>query len=174
MIVYFAMSPRLLTSWDPGGIVVKETNYCHMWPDNIFTCNSNGQPDNVTLLTTYCATYDEDTGSVEVGSCIYNEGNIRSKVLIYASLPRNVSELNEFMCGELFNRTGTLCGDCKDGYYPLVYSFDMNCVECPNGNSNWWKFFLAAFFPLTVFFFLQNKRNLVCTVWICVVLSNDI
>ena len=102
----------------------------------------------MTLLTTYCATYSEDIGSVEVGSCTYNEGNIHSTMSnahIYTSLPHNVSELNEFMCGELFNRTGTLCGECKDGHYPLVYSFDMNCVECPDGNSNWWKFLLVAF-----------------------------
>ena len=132
-------------------------NHCHMWPDNVFTCNSNGHPDNVTLLTTYCATYNEDTGSVEAGSCTYNEGNIHSTMSnahIYTSLPRNVSELNEFMCGELFNRTGTLCGGCKDGYYPLVYSFDMNCIECPNGKSNWWKFLMVAFLPLTIFFYV--------------------
>ena len=139
-------------SWEYCG--EENCNYCLMWSDNIFTCSFNGQLDNVTLLTTYCATFNEDTGSVEVGLCTYNEGNIHSNVHAYASLPSNVSELNEFMCGELFNRTGTLCGECKDGHYPLVYSFDMKCVECPNGNSNWWKFLLVAFLPLTIFFYV--------------------
>ena len=37
---------------------------------------------------------------------------------------------------------------------PLVYSFDMNCVECPSGKSNWWRFVLVAFLPLTVFYFV--------------------
>ena len=58
------------------------------------------------------------------------------------------------MCGDLFNRTGTLCGECKDGHYPLVYSFDMNCIQCPSGKSNWWKFLLVAFLPLTIFFYV--------------------
>ena len=35
-----------------------------------------------------------------------------------------------------------------------MYSFDIKCVECPNGNSNWWKFLLVAFLPLTVFFYV--------------------
>ena len=61
--------------------------------------------------------------------------------------------MNNFTCGDEFNRAGTLCGKCMDGYYPLVYSYDMNCIPCPNGASNWWKFVLRAFFPLTIFYF---------------------
>ena len=56
------------------------------------------------------------------------------------------------MCN--MHRTGTLCGKCQDGYYPLAYSYDMKCVQCPNAKSNWWKFVLAAFLPLTVFCFI--------------------
>jgi hypothetical protein len=29
----------------------------------------------------------------------------------------------------------------------------MNCIPCPNGASNWWKYMLMAFLPLTVFSF---------------------
>ncbi len=58
------------------------------------------------------------------------------------------------MCGQQFNRSGTLCGRCRDGYYPLVYSSDMRCVPCPDGEKNWYKYTLAAFLPLTIFYFL--------------------
>ena len=47
-----------------------------------------------------------------------------------------------------------LCGKCKDGYYPLVNSLDVNCVQCPNGWSNLWKFVMVVFLPLTVFYFI--------------------
>lgn len=57
------------------------------------------------------------------------------------------------MCGLAFNRSGTLCSACKDGFYPLIYSFDSVCIECPGGE-NWWKFVLIAFLPLTVFYFI--------------------
>ena len=65
------------------------------------------------------------------------------------------------MCSK-FNRTGTLCGKCADGYHPLAYSFDMTCVKCPKGKANWWKFLLMAFLPLTVFYFvvLSFKLNI--------------
>ena len=58
------------------------------------------------------------------------------------------------MCGKKMelNRTGTLCGKCQDGYYPLVPSVWNVSMQCPNGKSNWWKFVLAAFLPLTVFY----------------------
>ena len=75
---------------------------------------------------------------------------------IYNHLPRSKSKLNDFMCGleSELHRTGTLCGKCQDGYYPLAYSFDMTCVQCPNGKSNWWKFVLAGFLPLTIFYII--------------------
>ena len=30
----------------------------------------------------------------------------------------------------------------------------MTCVKCPNGKSNWWRFLLSAFLPLTIFCFI--------------------
>ena len=105
---------------------------------------------NLTVLSTKCATYNMENRMIEFGSCIYD---MVVKDL-YATLPKTLSELNEKMCGKLFNRTGTLCGKCKDGHYPQAYSFDMNCIQCPNGSANWWKYLLAAFLPLTVFYLL--------------------
>ena len=60
---------------------------------------------------------------------------------------------NDFMCKD-FHRTGTLCGKCQDGYYSRAYFYDMKCVQCPNGKFNWWKFVLAAFLPLTIFYII--------------------
>ena len=91
---------------------------------------------------------------MEAGYCVYNLIHGEKEHKIYYRLPRGISELNQVMCGEHFNRTGTLCGKCADGIYPLVYSYEMTCMPCPNGKSNWWKFMLAAFLPLTVFYFV--------------------
>ncbi len=109
---------------------------------------------------------------LEVGKCIYDcgTGNASSDNLgITFPLPSKLTELDMEMCSE-FSRMGTLCGACKDGYYPLAYSFDMKCVECPNGKSNWWKYVLVAYFPLTIFYFvnlLQRKRYLFSPYWVC-------
>ena len=103
----------------------------------------------------YCVTYNRSTAITELGRCVYNGGIRKSNdtSLLYATLPPNVTELDDYLCGP-YNRTGTLCGRCKDNYHPLAYSFDMNCVNCPNARSNWWKFILAAFLPLTCFYFV--------------------
>ena len=110
---------------------------------------------NLSVLSCFCVTYNEDEDIAEVGNCIYNCNNIKSDLSnpVYHVLPKNVSKLNEAMCGK-FNRTDTLCGKCRGGFYPLVYSFNMICVKCPNGRSNWWKYVLFAFLPLTVFYFI--------------------
>ena len=105
----------------------------------------------------YCVTFSENTSATKLGYCVYGIESVAKSLtdgilLPYVPLP-NVSELNEFMCGP-FNRAGTLCGRCREGFYPLAYSFDMKCVKCPNGRSNWWRFVLAAFLPLTLFYFI--------------------
>ena len=115
--------------------------------DGIVKC---GKHNGLSILNGYCLTIDEETDTLEAGRCLYN---YNTGDCTYNDLPRSKSELNDFMCGleaEL-NRTATLCGKCKDGYYPLAYSYNMTCVQCPNGKSNWWKFVLAAFLPLTIF-----------------------
>ena len=40
-----------------------------------------------------------------------------------SEMPSNASQLDKMMCFP-YNRRGLLCGECKDGYGPAVYSFD--------------------------------------------------
>ena len=84
----------------------------------------------------------------------YNCENIAHKTLydrVYHPLPIDPSESTVTICGR-FNRTGTLCGQCAPGLSPFVLSYNLSCVECPEGNKNWWKFVLAGFGPLTFFY----------------------
>ena len=71
---------------------------------------------------------------------------------VYFELPSNLSELNKVMCEDLWNRDGRLCGKCKDNYHPLVYSYDMKCMQCKGMKYNWLTFIIVAFLPLTLFF----------------------
>ena len=57
------------------------------------------------------------------------------------------------MCGP-YNRRGLLCGECKDGYGPAVYSFDQTCANC---SSLWSRYaiplyLLLQFVPTTLIF----------------------
>ena len=114
---------------------------CDQVPYDILKCSKS-----ISVLSCNCVTYDGTEQLIQVGRCRFNFNTAE----IYTTLPASGRKL---ICEE-FNREGTLCGNCIDGHYPLAYSYDMNCVECPDGKSNWWKYLLASFLPLTAFCFI--------------------
>ncbi len=132
---------------------------CGEIPHTIIRCDDNW-PGKVSVLDCYCLTYNEEKDTNEVGHCLFNcaredDHNDTTMITdpIYHVLPDNVSKLNDFMCGR-FNREGTLCGKCKDTFYPIVYSFDMKCIKCGNLGINGLKYILVSFVPLTLFCFI--------------------
>ncbi len=119
--------------------------------DDVINCSYR----SLSVLNCFCVTYNSNTLTSELGQCLYNCQHKRhgSEDRIYRSLPQNNTELNEAMCGK-FNRRGSLCGSCKDGYYPLAYSYNMTCVRCENTWYNWVEYLVVVYLPLTVFFFI--------------------
>lgn len=119
----------------------------------IVNCNGN----RAYVINCYCMSYVKETGTV-VGSCsancILEKKFLNVSFQMYYQVPVNPLHLNEALCGERWNRSGRFCGKCRDGHYPLVYSYDMNCIECTTTDLkyNWVKFVLVAFVPLTFFF----------------------
>ena len=110
--------------------------------------------DQVYLTVCYCMTYNEDTRDTVAGLCYYSCFNNFFQYSRYL-IPQNVSDLNEMMCGDV-NRDGQLCGSCKEGFAPPVYSYDLQCVhasQCTH-HSTWWKYIVVAFLPLTVFYIM--------------------
>ena len=107
----------------------------------------------------YCMTYDNQTG-ITVGGCFISCGLKRSDISfrLYQRVPKNCSDINEIMCRKRWNRDGKFCGKCKDGYYPLVYSYNMKCVKCNNTKFNWLKFIISAFLLLTFLFLFLGLR----------------
>ena len=149
---------------------------CPTW----FTCNSQTKScqcakRNTDIIACYnktstsavldcnCVTYDNDTRSTFAGACFYNCENHHSKRkndLVYYTLPKNPEMLLNKSACTYFHRTGLLCGDCEDGHSPLVLSYNLSCVKCPDGHKNWWKFILVAFVPLTFFYFFIVLFNI--------------
>lgn len=118
-------------------------------------CNNNNSSSSSSVLQCNCVTSDSDTGKTYAGQCVYNCGSLLPDEPMnnaYHPLPCNLTQLTEFMCGQL-NRTGRMCGYCKDGLRPYVLSYNLSCVECQDAHKNWWKFFLIGFAPLTCFYF---------------------
>ena len=131
-------------------------NTCQCGPDIFGAISCNAKTNKVSILNCYCMTHDDIDG-VLVGACPYRCGFSNDTSYwsgqMYHPLPMNVSKINNVMCGKL-NRDGRLCSKCKEGFSPLVYSYDLNCIRCTKSKYNWLKFTAAAFIPLTIFYFI--------------------
>ena len=112
-----------------------DTRTCPTW----FVCNSESrcQCDKTTdkivcddeaqvsaVLNCNCVTYDSKSKLTYVGSCFYNCDSFKD------TLPKNPGILinNSACICTYFHRTGLLCGDCEEGYSPLVLSYNLSCV----------------------------------------------
>ena len=112
------------------------------------------QQSNISLLFLYCMTYDEVNDSMAFNYCPYqhHKPNVQG---LYVTLPRNVCDLNEFMCGGL-NRTGLLCSHCKPGLGPAVFSYTLPCLKCLDSGYGWLLYMFLATFPTTVMFLMAT------------------
>ena len=99
----------------------------------------------LNILQSYCMTHS-DALNTTIGHCGM------TFLTLYTPLDTtNISTLNDAMCGR-FHRADEMCGRCKEGYAPPVYSYSLTCVECSDYEYNWLKYIAVAFFPLTVFY----------------------
>ena len=104
-----------------------------------------------SILDCYCMTYNAEQNVTELGRCLLGCGHEIDA--LYNELPEDAADLNSYVCGKA-KRDSTLCGKCMPGYSPLVYSYDMNCMNCTGLTYNWIKYIAVAYIPLTIFFFL--------------------
>ena len=100
---------------------------------------------NTSLRIQQCLTYNPVTKTQVVGFCFFE-----SLTEFMTTLPSNVSELNDFVCGG-FNREGQLCGACKKGYGPALFT-DFKCAKCSSQNYGWALYLLIGFLPITLFY----------------------
>ena len=120
---------------------------CNELPNSMLHCSEG----RVLLLDSYCLIYEFRRNKIFAGQCPYNNPKKTLVDEIYRNIPHNVTELK---CNELLKRSGILCGECEVDYYPLAYSYNLTCVSCPHGHTNWLKVLLALFIPLTIFCFI--------------------
>ena len=91
-----------------------------------------------------CATSSGQEDDYCIGACPFRH-TVNSTYRMYSEMPSNASQLDEVKCGP-YNRRGLLCGECKDGYGPAVYSFDMTCANCSS---------LWSRYAISLYLFLQ-------------------
>ena len=126
---------------------------CYSSPstDHIVKCTEQA----VLLKSGYCMTHKDGEG-LFVSLCNYFEitrYNLSNEDG-YISLPNNISELNDYMCGPL-NRKGVLCSECINGFGPSITSIGHTCSNC--STSAWYGvplYLFLEFVPITVFYFI--------------------
>ena len=128
------------------------TGYCECGSavHRIVSCTKTDKNDfHVGVLHGFCLTQNTMmTGSV-VGPCSFH--NRKFRMLVYTALPNESSALDNFMCGNA-NRSGQMCGLCRKGTSLPVYSYHLNCVECPSGTNNWGKYLAISLLPTTLLY----------------------
>ena len=104
----------------------------------------------------YCVTYDEETKLLTIAGCPHFLPYGHSYYLSPSGqivLPRNLSQLNDYMCGPL-NRKGLVCSECADGFGPSVTSFGYKCANCTDASYGVPLFLVVEFVPITVFYLI--------------------
>ena len=103
---------------------------------------------NVSLQAGYCMTYDYAENTTYLARCLYGQKKTHGS---YRHLPHNVYTLNSSMCGP-FNRQGRVCGECKPGHSPGVFSADLDCYRCSGSYHGWGLYLLLELVPITILF----------------------
>ncbi len=98
------------------------------------------------------------TSLCPIGFCNYNSSMQIERGVV--TLPRNVSQLEEDICGE--RRRGILCGECREGYTTHYHSPNLNCFEAgPYSCKLGWIFYvLSELLPITILFVFVLVMNI--------------
>ena len=141
-------------TWMHAGMNDSDQCVCGDSVDYAVLCNNITR--EVSVLDCFLITLDRATNEPILGLSFYGCFRIytpEDRHTVYNAVPQNKTEIDSKVCGK-YNRTGRLCGACKENHYPLVYSYKMNCVECPEHDSrfNWINYIVRAFLPLTFFY----------------------
>ena len=123
----------------------------------VIRCNQLTQ--KVNLARGFCMTFDNGTGTTDVGSCPYTQFDQQHEGLQkngYIELPSHPLNLSEFMCG-FWNREGYLCSKCKAGYGLTVANVFQKCIKCKYLQGVGWLFyFMLQLIPLTILFLVVS------------------
>ena len=145
-----AMPLSVSTDCPPWYYISEDGNGCVAGKsvDNTVIINPTTMQTSINHFS--CMTKDNNSNVTVLGGCMYSAIHGEWGVI---PLPCNVSELEDYMCASL-NREGQLCGRCKKGFAPAVYSYSLQCEQCKSHYLNWVKYAAVAFGPLTLLFLL--------------------
>ena len=100
------------------------------------------EEDYIHIQGGHCMTWNNESHDVEVNLCLLTRLSNYSVYENYCKssykIPTNIagSELNSVLCGS-YNRQGSHCRQCIDGYGPAVFSDSVSCADCSKHKHLW-------------------------------------
>lgn len=95
--------------------------------------------DHIYIADGHCFTWNNATQDVEICRCLYRQNVLNSCDNSYMySISTNISgpALNGIVCGA-YNRHGTHCSQCIQGYGPAAFSDGITCADCSKHRHFW-------------------------------------
>ena len=120
--------------------------------NNAVLCDQVTQ--EVKVRTCYMLTFDVSSKEVLAGYSFYScVRPVDVNYQLYIPFPSNTSQINFELC-DTRKRGGLFCGECKENYWPLVFSYKPNCTMCSERETrkNWFFFMALAFIPVSLFY----------------------
>ena len=116
----------------------------------------------------YANTSDPSQETLFTGDCILELCNFHHHK--FMTLPELPAQLEVMICGE--NRTGYLCGKCKDNMSVYYHSISYTCGDSTNCKFGIPLYIVSELLPVTIFFLLNNttvqhQPHIWSFVWIC-------
>ena len=115
-------------------------------------CNPSSR--QVKVHRCHMITYDPVWNQTYAGYSFYSCVKYFSKTsTVFFPVSPNALQVNFEMCDQ-FNRDGLFCGSCKVNYYPLVFSYKLQCKECSDQEirQSIFIFIVVAFVPVSIFY----------------------
>jgi hypothetical protein len=109
--------------------------------------------EQVSLAVGNCMTSTETSGEAVVGLCPYLILGASLVDDFYTTLPKNASELDDFVCGGV-NRTGLLCSRCREGLSLAAMSYQRQCIACGDNLAGGIATFVTLLLVPSMIFFL--------------------
>ena len=108
---------------------------------------------DVSIVHGYCMTWNNVTHNVEVSRCLFTHKDDLCKNYSSYGVLTNLSgpELNYFTCNS-YNRQGSQCRQCTDGYGPAPFSDGVTCADCSIYKHLWILTFLFQLIMVTLMY----------------------
>jgi hypothetical protein len=129
-----------------GSLTVTDRYHCpllHIKQNGVCQCGASingavfcGRMDTIVIIPGYCMTWDNVIQNAVVNRLLIprqtsDSCQHHSIVNTHLVIPTNISgpELNYVTC-KVYNRKGTHCRQCIDGYGPAAFSDGITCADC--------------------------------------------